>query len=57
MAVGSGVSERIDSTIIESLASMFGGFILGGAIILTVVILRARAERRHRPAQSITGLV
>jgi hypothetical protein len=57
VAVGSGVSGRIYSTIIESFASIFGGFILGGAIILTVVILRARAERRYRPAQSNTGLV
>lgn len=46
VAVGSDVDERIYSTIIESFASMFGGLILGGAIIVAVGILRARAPRR-----------
>jgi len=46
LAVGSGVTERVFSTVIKSLASLFGGGILGGAIIVTVVILRERAKKR-----------
>jgi len=45
VAVGSGVTERIFSIIMKSLASMFGGFLLGGAMVIAVVILRMRAKR------------
>lgn len=46
LAVGSGVGERIVSTVTKGLASFFGGGILGGAIIVTVVVLRERAKRK-----------
>ena len=46
LAVGSGVGERIFSMVAKSLASFFGGGILGGAIIATVALLRERAKRQ-----------
>jgi hypothetical protein len=46
VAVGSDVAERIFSIVTKSLASFFGGFMLGGAVILTVVVLRVRARRQ-----------
>jgi hypothetical protein len=53
LAVGSGVTGRIFSTVIKSLVSFFGGGILGGGIIATVVIRRQRAKKRlARPNQA-----
>lgn len=49
LAVGSGVGERIFSTVKNSLASFFGGSILGGAILLAVFTLRERAKKRLAP--------
>jgi len=46
LAVGSGMGERIVSTVTKSLASFYGGGILGGAIIVTVFTLRERAKRK-----------
>jgi hypothetical protein len=53
LAVGSGVTERIFSTVTKSLSSFFGGGILGGGIIATIFILRERAKKRlARPNQT-----
>jgi uncharacterized RDD family membrane protein YckC len=46
LAVGSGVGEHIFSMVTKSLASFFGGSVLGGAIILTVFALRESAKRK-----------
>ena len=51
VAVGSDVGQRIFSLVAKSLASIFGGFMLGGALILTFVVLRVRA-RRHAVGSS-----
>jgi hypothetical protein len=53
LAVGSGVTGRILSTVIKSLVSFFGGGILGVAIIARVFILRQRSKKRlARPNQA-----
>jgi hypothetical protein len=53
LAVGSGVTERILSTITKSLAWFFGGGILGVAIIVTLLILRERSKKQFaRPNQA-----
>jgi len=53
LAVGSGVTGRILSTIIKSLASFFGGGVLGASIIAAVFILRQRSKKRlARPNQT-----
>jgi len=46
LAIGSGVGERIFSTVAKSMVSLFGGMFLGGAIILTVAVRRSRAKKR-----------
>jgi hypothetical protein len=45
VAVGTGVGERIFSILVKGLASIVGGLVLGGAAILTVVVLRVRSNR------------
>jgi uncharacterized RDD family membrane protein YckC len=56
LAVGSGVGERIFSTVTKSLASFFGGSILGGAVIVTVITLRERAKRKLTASGMTPGL-
>jgi hypothetical protein len=46
LAVGSGMTQRIFSTIIKSLASMLGGMTLGAAVIVAVIVLRERAKKQ-----------
>jgi len=46
LAVGAGVAEGIFATIGRSFAAIFGGGILGAAILVTVFILREHAKRK-----------
>jgi hypothetical protein len=46
LAVGVGVAGRIFSMIMKSLASFFGGVILGGGIIAIALVMRDRAKKR-----------
>jgi uncharacterized RDD family membrane protein YckC len=55
LAVGSGVGERIFSAVTKSLASFFGGSILGLAIIVTVFTLRERAKREFAASGMTAG--
>lgn len=46
VAVGTGVGERIDSTVLRSLAAMFGGGISGGLVVLALYLMREKAKKR-----------
>ena len=56
VAVGSDFSQRLSSTVVKSLAAMFGGGILGTAIIVPVAILRSRAQSRIMAQASPSAL-
>jgi hypothetical protein len=56
LAVGSGVTEAMLRTILTCFVSIFGGGILGAAILVTVFLLRERAKRKMTPIPGVSFL-